>query len=140
MKLKVKKIRPDAIIPNYALNGDAGLDLYSCIDTSLEQNQRMLIPTGIAIELPKEYVALIWGKSGLALKNGVSILGGVIDSNYRGEIGVVVLNNNYDDLVIKKGQKIAQMLIQPIETPQIEEVNELNDTNRGENGFGSTGL
>jgi dUTP pyrophosphatase len=100
----------------------------------------MLIKTGIAIEIPKGFVGLVWPRSGLAIKKGVSVLAGVIDSSYRGEIGVVLLNTNYDDLIIKKGDKIAQLLIQPIETVNIEEVKELSDTERAENGFGSSGF
>jgi dUTP pyrophosphatase len=92
------------------------------------------------MEFSKGYVALIKGKSGLALNKGLAILGGVIDSNYRGEYAVIILNTGYDDLVIKKNQKIAQLLIQPVERAEFEEVNELSNTVRGDGGFGSTGL
>lgn len=140
MQIKIKKLNEDAVLPNYAHEYDAGLDLYSTIDYSLEQNQRMAIPTGISIEIPNNYVGLIWGKSGLAKNNGLAILGGVIDSTYRGEIAVIALNTGYDDIIIKKGQKIAQILIQQVEKADIIEVKELEKTERNEKGFGSTGF
>ncbi len=122
LKVKIRKLRDDAIIPSYAHNGDAGMDLYSCINCSLEQGQRMVIPTGISMEFPEEYVALIWGKSDLAVKNGVAVLGGVMEHTYRGEYRVILVNTGYDDVVIKKGQKIAQILIQSVVNVEIEEV------------------
>lgn len=140
VEIKIKKLREDAILPSYAHSGDAGMDFYSVGDFVLEQGQRMAIPTGISMELPEGYVALVWGKSGLAVKNGVAILGGVIEHTYRGEYKILVLNTGYDDLIIKKGQKIAQVLIQPIVSAEIKEVEELSETVRGENGFGSSGL
>lgn len=140
MQIKIKKLNEDAVLPNYAHEYDAGLDLYSTIDYSLEQNQRMAIPTGISIEIPNNYVGLIWGKSGLAKNNGLAILGGVIDSTYRGEIAVIALNTGYDDIIIKKGQKIAQILIQQVEKADIIEVKELEKTERNDKGFGSTGF
>lgn len=140
VKVKIKKISQDIILPNYAHKGDAGMDLFSTKDICLEQNQRILVPLGFSMEFPEGYVALIKGKSGLALNKGVAILGGVIDHNYRGEYAAILLNTGYDDVIIKKGQKIAQLLIQPIVTAEFEEVNELSDTKRGSGGFGSTGL
>jgi dUTP pyrophosphatase len=123
MKIKIKKIRDDAIIPNYTDENNVGLNIYSCKDCSLERFQRMIIPTGISIDIPKGYVGLIWGKSGLAIKNGLAILGGVIDSSYKGEYCVIALNTGYDDIIIKKGQIIAQLLIQPVVHAEIEETN-----------------
>ena len=139
VELKVKKLRENAIIPCYAHKGDAGLDLFSCIDCSLEQGQRMLIPTGVSFEIPENHVGLIWPRSGLSLKKGVDVLAGVIDSGYRGEIGVVLLNTGYDDVVINKGDKVAQILIQPVVGVNVIEAEFLEETTRNEKNFGSTG-
>jgi dUTP pyrophosphatase len=138
VKIKVKKLHPDAKIPHYEYQNSAGLELTSIQHACLEQGQRMLIKTGLAIEVPDGYVSLIWPRSGLSVKKGTDILAGVIDSGYRGEYGVVLLNTGYDDLVIKPGDRIAQLLIQPIVNVDIEEVSELSESTRGENGFGST--
>ena len=139
MKLKIKKVNKDAMIPSYSHDGDAGLDLFSCMDCVLEQGQRMLIPAGISMEIPEGYVGLIWPRSGLSFKKGTDVLAGVIDSGYRGEVGVILLNTGYDDLVIKKGERIAHILIQPIETVIIEEIDLHTKSSRAEEGFGSTG-
>ena len=136
--LKIKKVRENAVLLKYAKEGDAGLDLSSCINCSLEQGQRMLIPTGISCEVPEGYVGLIWPRSGLAFKKGVDILAGVIDSGFRGEIKVVLLNTGYDDLVIKEGDRIAQFLIQPITTVNVVEVEKLDESERSNGCFGST--
>ena len=138
--LRVKKLRENAVLPCYAHEGDAGLDLFSCINCSLESGQRMLIPTGVSFMIPKGYVGLIWPRSGLSFKKGVDVLAGVIDSGYRGEIGVVLLNTGYDDVVIKEGDKVAQILIQPVESVDVLEVDFLDESVRGEKNFGSTGL
>ena len=138
--IKIKKLNPDAILPSYAHDGDAGLDLYSSEDIDIPWGTRMMIPTGISIELPKGYVSLIWDKSGLAAKNGLKVLGGVCDCNYRGEYKVILLNTSNESYKVLKGNKIAQILIQPVEQVKIEEVKDLTDTTRGEGGFGSTGL
>jgi dUTP pyrophosphatase len=140
LTLKIKKLRENSILPRYAHEGDAGLDLFSCINCSLEQGQRMLIPTGFSCEIPKGYVGLIWPRSGLSLKKGISVLGGVIDSGYRGEICVILINTGYDDVVITQGDKIAQMLIQPITNANVVEVEELDESLRGDNSFGSSGF
>jgi dUTP pyrophosphatase len=139
VKLKVKKLHPDAILPSYAHSGDAGLDLYSIEDTIIKAGERALIPTGLSIELPQGYVSLIWDKSGLAAKNGIKTMGGVIEYTYRGEYKIVMLNTSKEDFKITKGQKIAQLLIQPIITAEVEEAQELSETSRGQGGFGSTG-
>ena len=120
--VKIRKLKDDAIIPSYAHDGDAGMDLYSCINCSLEQGQRMVIPTGISMEFSEGYVALIWGRSDLAVKNGVAVLGGVMEHTYRGEYLVILVNTGYDDVVIRKGQKIAKVLIQPVVNADIEKV------------------
>jgi dUTP pyrophosphatase len=137
--LKIKKLVIDAKLPIYAHHNDAGMDLFALEDMELPAQSRVGIPTGIAIEIPDEYVGLIWDKSGLASKNGISTLGGVVDSGYRGEIIVLVVNLSQQTWQIKKGEKVAQMLIQKIFHPAIQEVDVLGDSERGERGFGSTG-
>ena len=139
MKVKIKKLFPDAIIPSYAHEGDAGLDFYSMEEVEIKPGERKLIGTGVSIELPAGYVPLIWDKSGLAVKEGLTTLGGVIEYTYRGEYKVILLNTSDKPYTVQKEQKIAQLLIQPIETAEIEEVEELSDSPRGENAFGSSG-
>jgi dUTP pyrophosphatase len=138
-QIKIKKLRDDAIIPRYSHVGDAGMDLFSVEENFiLKPMEKKLISTGLSIELPEGYVALIWDKSGIA-NEGIKTMGGVIDSNYRGECKVILINLSSKDYEIKKYQKIAQVLIQSIEKAEILEVEKLSETKRGENGFGSTG-
>jgi len=140
MKIKIKKLKPEAIIPSYAHEGDAGMDIYSCEDVLIKAGERAIISSGIALEFPKDYVALVWDKSGLAAKNGIKTMAGVGDSGYRGEYKIVLLNTGKEDYQVRKGDKICQILIQPIEQVEIEEVSELGDSERGDGGFGSSGL
>ena len=139
--LKVKKLHKDAVIPSYAKNGDAGMDLYSVEAIGILSGERVLVKTGISIELPKGYEAQIRPRSGLALKKGITVLNtpGTIDEGYRGEIGVILINHSDEIVFIQKGDRIAQMVINKIESVKIEEVKELSDTDRGTGGFGSTG-
>jgi dUTP pyrophosphatase len=139
MILKVKKLNPDAKTPKYAHKGDAGMDLFSCEDTVLQPGERKMVPTGISLGFPEGYVALIWDKSGIAA-SGIKTMGGVIEHTYRGEYKVIMLNTSSEAYEIKKGQKIAQLLIQPVVSADIQEVSELSETSRGEGAFGSTGL
>jgi dUTP pyrophosphatase len=139
LKIKVKKLVSNAIIPNYAHNTDAGMDIYSCENLIIKPKHRTIVKTGISMEFPENYVALVWDKSGLAAK-GITSIAGVIDSGYRGEYKIILLNIGSKNYKIKKGQKIAQILIQPIVQGEIEEVKELNESSRGEKGFGSSGL
>ena len=138
--LKIKKIHPDATMPKYLRPGDAAMDLYSSEDKIIQPHQRELISTGIAIAIPTGNVGLIWDRSGMAANHGIKSMGGVIDSNYRGEIKVILHNLTNQPFTIEKGMRIAQMLIQPVEQKQIMEVEDLDDTIRGEKAFGSTGL
>jgi dUTP pyrophosphatase len=140
IKIKVKRLNPDAVLPKYAHEGDAGMDLFSCEDIIVKAGERSLVSTGLSIEFQEGYVALIWDKSGLAAKKGIKTMGGVIEYTYRGEYKVVMLNTSKEDHVIKKGDKIAQLLIQPIMSAEVEEVSELSRSVRGESGFGSTGV
>lgn len=139
MNIQVKKLHPDAIIPHMAYEGDAGCDLCAIKSIVLKPGERGQVPTGLALEIPKGFVALIWDKSGVSHKGGIKTLGGVIDSGYRGEWMIGVINLGTEEYTFEKGQKVAQFLIQKIETPMFEEVVELSDTSRGEGGFGSTG-
>jgi len=139
VNVKVKKLKENAVLPSYAHPGDAGMDLCSTEDYVVPAGKRQLVSTGIAMELPKGYWANIRGKSGLAYKKGISILGGVIEYTYRGEYGVIVLNTGDEDFVIKAGDKVAQVVIGPVASAVPEETCDLSDTVRGEGNFGSTG-
>lgn len=139
MKIKIKKLEPEVKLPVYANKGDAGMDVFSLEDKELKPGERYLFKLGFAMEIPEGYVGLFWDKSGIASKYGIHTLAGVIDSVYRGEFGVVMLNTGDESYEFKKGDKLAQLLIQPIASPELEEVEELSDTHRGEGGFGSTG-
>ncbi|MCK4592250.1 dUTP diphosphatase [Candidatus Parcubacteria bacterium] len=139
-KIKIQKISEEVKIPNYAYQGDAGIDLYSAEnDYVLRPNEHRKFATGIKIEIPEGHAGLIWDKSGLALKHCIKIMGGVIDSTYRGEIAVILINLGKKDYRVEKNAKIAQMLFQKVEKAEIEEVENLSDTQRGEGGFGSSG-
>jgi dUTP pyrophosphatase len=138
MELKVKRIVEGAKLPSYHHQGDAGLDIFSAVDCVLKPGAAMAVPTGIKVAIPEGYAGLIWDKSGISLK-GVHKLAGVIDSGYRGEVKVVVVNLGREPFRIEKGMKIAQLLIQPVIEVQVVETDELGETSRGEEGFGSTG-
>jgi dUTP pyrophosphatase len=139
MKILVKKLAIDAKVPSFALPGDVGMDLFSMEDVILKPGERISCKTGIAMKIPEGYAGLIWDKSGISHKNGIKTLGGVFDSNYTGEYIIGLINLGKEDFEIKKGQKIAQVLFQKVEIAEVEEVDELPETNRGEEGFGSTG-
>ena len=139
MILKIKKLHIDAVIPKYATKDDAGMDLFSVENIEIEPMARAQISTGIALEIPSGHVGLVWDKSGLSHKFGIKTLGGVIDSGYRGEIKVGVVNLGKEKYIFEKGHKVAQMIIQKKETPELVEVEELENSERGVGGFGSTG-
>ena len=143
--LKIKKLKENAVIPKRATSGSAGIDLYACIDEPLTINSGDLvkIPTGIAIELPNnEMAAFVFARSGLGVKYGISPSNavGVIDSDYRGEICVGLTNHGKEPFVIEPQTRIAQLVVMPVLLLPIMEVNELNDSERGDNGFGSSGV
>jgi dUTP pyrophosphatase len=142
MKLLVEKTNDKAIIPFIAHEGDAGMDLFSIEEAILKPMERKLIHTGIKIQLPKNTEAQIRPRSGLALKNGITVLNtpGTIDEGYRGEIGIILINLSDTEFKVEEGMKIAQMVIKPTLTLDVEEVTKLNETSRGEGGFGSTGV
>ncbi|MBU1185821.1 MAG: dUTP diphosphatase [Acidobacteria bacterium] len=139
MKLRVKRIHKEARLPSYGHPGDAGMDLYAVEDVVLERGNPVPVPTGIQVAIPVGHVGLVWDKSGVSL-SGVHRLAGVIDAGYRGEIRVVLINLTEKPYTVERGKKIAQMLIQPVFSVEIEEADNLDGTDRGEGGFGSTGL
>lgn len=139
MVLKVKKLDAQAKLPTRATLGDAGLDLYSTQEVVIRSGERLMVGTGIAMEIPIGYAGLVWDKSGLAAKKGLKVMGGVIDAGYRGEVRVVLTNLGDATHTIAVGDKIAQLLIQKVGFPEVTEVSELSDSERGEGGFGSTG-
>jgi dUTP pyrophosphatase len=140
MKIKIKKLNEEAKIPSYAHFDDAGMDLYAVSDVLIKVGERVQVPTGLAMELPVGYVGLIWDKSGLSHKHGLKTLGGVLDSGYRGEILVGMINLGKEEYRLEKGHKVAQLIIQEKITAEFEEVSELDDSSeRGTGGIGSSG-
>lgn len=127
------------MIPSFNHDGDAGLDMYSVDDVLLAPFERKAVDTGIALELPKGCAGLIWDRSGLALKEGIATMGGVIDEGYRGEVKIILYNQLDRYYQIKKGDRIAQMLIQRVEKPRIEVTGMLTESERNQKGFGSSG-
>ncbi|TCQ01910.1 deoxyuridine 5'-triphosphate nucleotidohydrolase [Serpentinicella alkaliphila] len=142
MNLKVKKISNLAKLPECAHEGDAGLDLFSVEEKLISPGETALIHTGIIIELPENTEAQIRPRSGLALKNSITVLNspGTIDEGYRGEIGVILINHGKQDFMVEKYMKIAQMVVKPVLRVKIIEVAEVSNTGRNEGGFGSTGV
>ena len=143
LEILVTKLDNDAVIPTYAIPGDAGADLYSISELVLSPGERALVKTGIAIALPNGYVGLVHPRSGLGLKNGISVVNtpGTSDSGYRGEIGVVLINHDlHESFQVKKGDRIAQLVIQKVENAQFKMVNQLPESERAAGGYGSTGV
>ena len=142
IKLKIQKLDKSLKTPEYAHIGDAGLDLYSALDCIIRPYERRKVPTGIKIAIPDGYAGFVQPKSGLAIKNGLSLVNtpGLIDSGYRGEVCAILINLDPEkDFIIKRGDKICQLVIQKVSEVEIEITDELEDTSRGEGGFGSTG-
>ncbi|MFO7732806.1 MAG: dUTP diphosphatase [Candidatus Aminicenantes bacterium] len=139
MELKVKRIHPEAKLPVYGHPGDAGLDLFSVVDREVGPGELYAVPTGVQIAVPEGHAGLVWDKSGISLQ-GVHRLAGVIDAGYRGEVRVVLVNLGAAPFAVKKGMKIAQLLVQPVAAVSVVEAGDLDGTTRGEGGFGSTGL
>lgn len=139
MQIQIKKLHPDAKLPSFAHATDAGMDLFTVEDFTIEPGEFRQVLTGVAIVFPAGYVGLIWDKSGVSHVRNLKSMGGVFDSDYRGEYVLGFVNVGQEPQTFKVGDKIAQLLIQKVEHPEIVEVNELNQTVRGEGGFGSTG-
>ena len=139
--IKIEKIFSDAILPSYAHLGDAGMDVFSYETYILKPGERRLFKTGLKVEISEGYEMQIRPRSGLALNHGVTVLNtpGTIDAGYRGEVGVILINHAEKVYSIKKGDKIAQVVISSVERAVLEEVEKLEESSRGESGFGSTG-
>ena len=138
--LPVKKLDPSAVMPTRANSTDAGYDLYAIEDVEIGPVNQKLVKTGISMAIPKGYVGLIWPRSGLAYKHGLDVFAGVIDAGYRGDIGVILYNSKVDQhYKVKKGERIAQILFQKVEGFDLVETSDLDDSERGTGGFGSTG-
>ncbi|MCX6747618.1 MAG: dUTP diphosphatase [Candidatus Nomurabacteria bacterium] len=139
MQLKVKKINSEAKLPTKGHPGDAGLDFYAIKTVLFPPHGQMRVHTGVAIEIPDGHVGLIWDKSSVSFNMGLKVMGGVIDASYRGEVIMSLLNTTPKEVVLEKGHKVAQMLIQKFEDCDIVEVGDLSETVRGEGREGSTG-
>lgn len=141
IQLKVKRIHEEAKLPKQARDGDAGMDLFAIGEVSLQPGERKLIATGIQLELPEGTEAQVRPRSGLALKHGVTVLNspGTIDAGYRGEIGVLLINHGQEVFHVERHMRIAQLVVQYVPQVVLEEVDELSESARGEQGFGSSG-
>jgi dUTP pyrophosphatase len=139
MSLGVKKLGYDSILPTRGSGGAVGYDLYSNCDGVIAKGKRGVVSTGIAISLPPGVYGRVAPRSGLAMKNGIQIGAGVIDPDYTGEISVIIFNMGDTDFEVKKGDRVAQLILERCETPPVEEISLLEETERGDGGFGSTG-
>lgn len=141
-RLKVTRLRPDATLPAYAHPGDAGLDLVAAAAVTVDPRERTAVPTGLAVAIPPGWVGLVHPRSGLALHSGLTVVNapGTIDAGYRGELAVLVVNLGEEPVDVAVGDRIAQLLLQPVGRAEVVEVDELDDTARGTGGFGSTGV
>ena len=142
VQISIKRLDPELPLPSYAHPGDAGADLHSAVDLTLDPGERALVPTGIAMALPEGYVALVHPRSGLAAKHGISIVNapGTIDAGYRGEVKVCLVNTDRDQpFAVRRGDRIAQLVIQRVERVRFVEATQLPGSHRGDGGFGSSG-
>lgn len=139
MQLKIKKLNPEAKIPTKGHPGDAGIDFYAVADVVFKAGSQERVHTGVSIEIPEGYVGLIWDKSSVSFNQGLKVMGGVIDSGFRGELVMSLYNTTNEEQKIEKGHKIAQMIIQKFEDCELIETDSLSDTVRGSGREGSTG-
>jgi dUTP pyrophosphatase len=139
MQVKIKRLKPEAILPTYAHPGDVGMDLYSLEDCELKVGERKVFNLGFALEFPIGYAAIVKDKSSLPNHYGIHTMGGVFDAGYRGEYNAQLINLGQEPVKIAKGQKIAQLIIYPVVIGELEEVDELSNSERGTGQFGSTG-
>ena len=142
VKVLIKRLDPGVPLPIYAKGGDAGADIVSAVDITLAPGERALVPTGISIALPDGYVALVHPRSGLAIKHGVTMVNapGTVDAGYRGELKLIIINHDrIESVSFKRGDRVAQLVIQQVERAEFIEVQELPGSGRGTDGFGSTG-
>lgn len=142
IKLPFTRLDPSIELPSYAREGDAGLDLRAAHDATLEPSSRGLVGTGLAVAIPPGYAGLVLPRSGLALSQGVTVLNapGLVDAGYRGELKVLLVNHGDKPVPVRRGDRIAQLVIQRVERAELIEVNELPASERGAGGFGSTGV
>ena len=143
MQIQIKKLRADAVVPQYQTEHSAGMDVCAALDVpiTLAPMQRQIVPCGFSMAIPEGYEVQVRARSGLAAKNGIGLVNGVgtIDADYRGELGVIVINYSDTDFVINPGDRIAQIVVAKYERTTWQEVEELGETARGSGGFGSTG-
>lgn len=141
MKIPFLRLDPELSIPTTAHAGDAGVDLFARVDTDLEPGEWAMVPTGIAVAIPVGYAGLVAPRSGLAARHGISVVNGpgVVDAGYRGEIQAILINHGASRVELRRGDRIAQLVIVPVAATELMEVAELPDSDRGEGGFGSTG-
>jgi dUTP pyrophosphatase len=143
VKLQIQRLRPDAVLPDRAYEGDAGLDLTACERVELAPGERAVVPTGLAVAIPPGHAGLVMPRSGLAVRNGIGKVNspGLIDSGYRGELRVVLLNTDRrETFVVEPGMRIGQLVVVPVPAVELEEVEELPESERGERGFGSSAV
>lgn len=141
IEVAVRRLRDEAVLPVQAYPGDAGLDLVACEGARLSSGQRVVVPTGIAVEIPEGYAGLVLPRSGLAARHGITVVNspGLVDSGYRGEIRIVLLNTDPNaEFVVEPGMRIAQLVVAPVASVQLVEVDELATSERGARGFGSS--
>ena len=141
MTLAFKRVHPEAVLPAYAHESDAGMDVRSVAEVVIPARGRALVPTGLVVLLPPNYEAQVRPRSGLALKSGITVLNtpGTIDAGYRGEIGVILFNTTDTDFAVHKGDRVAQIVIAPVTRVEVIETDSVEETDRGAGGFGSTG-
>jgi dUTP pyrophosphatase len=143
VKLQVQRLRPGAVLPERAYAGDAGLDLTACERMELAPGERAAVPTGLAVAVPEGHAGFVQPRSGLAARHGITIVNapGLIDAGYRGEILVILLNTDAGEaFTVEPGMRIAQLVIVPVASPELEEVDELPGSERGDRGFGSSAV
>ncbi len=140
MEIKVKRLSQEAILPDYAHEGDAGMDMYSIEDYVLKPGERKMFNCGFSLEFESGYAAIVKDKGGPPFKGGIHTMGGVFDAGYRGEYNTMLINLGAEDYIVEKGQKIAQLIIFPVVIAGLKEVESLSDSSRGEGRFGSTGI
>jgi len=139
MKLLVQKLDPSAKLPSYAYEGDAGMDLFSLEEIDIPVGEKVAIRTGLKFAIPRGYAGFVWDKSGLAVKYHLKTMAGVLDSNYRGELFVILTNLGKEMYKVEKGSKVAQLVVKSVESAEVEEAEISDETDRGEGGFGSSG-
>jgi dUTP pyrophosphatase len=143
MKIAITKIRDDAVLPEYQTSHSAAMDLTACLDgpITLGSLERAIVPTGLALAIPEGYEAQVRARSGLSAKHGIALANGVgtIDADYRGELGVILVNLSKDDFVVEPGMRVAQLVVAKVERVEWQPVAQLDETERGSGGYGSTG-